>query len=175
MAKFRLPHEYVMRLNAELRSRHATWIEGEGPEKISKAFVAAASMADLFEMRVAELALSQGGEKVRTLAQTLLQERRQQAQRLRSTLKIASLGDAEHLVPYQLDARREHLVDRLSDAGDEEDFGALFIRQQRASHEEAVGIFCFYAVYGENEALRAFARITLPFLERRLDQVAQLT
>ncbi|MGE6697297.1 DUF4142 domain-containing protein [Hyphomonas sp. NPDC076900] len=175
MTKFRLPHEYVMRLNAELRSRHATWIEGERAEKISRAFVAAASMADLFEMRVAELALAQGGEKVRPLAQSLLQERRQQAQRLRSTLKIASLGDVDHFVPYQLDPRREHLFGKLSGTSDEEDFGTLFIHQQRASHEEAISIFCYYAVYGENEALRAFARITLPFLERRLDQVAQLT
>lgn len=89
-------------------------------------------------------------------------------------MKVAALGDADQIVPYQLDTRREKLMGALNAVKGEDAFGRLFMRQKSESHNEAVAIFRYYAVYGDNEALRAFARITLPFLEHRLAEVNRL-
>lgn len=168
------PHPYIMRLKAELRALRPGWPDLENAERLTRAFVAATSHADLFQIRAARLALRRSNTPgVRQLAQTLLEERRQIAQRLQSTLKVAAMDGQEVLIPYQLDARHEEILNQLCQTADQ-DFGATYIREQADAHAEAVRIFQFYGMCGEQPAVRAFACLTLSCLESRLEEVQKL-
>lgn len=143
--------------------------------RLTRDFVSGAAIGNLYELRVASLALdlSSCGE-LKSLAQRLLTDHRQSSQRLQSTLKMAECPDTEIAVPYQMDVRHQGMVDHLMLLDDRE-FRPIFLRQQKVAYEEAVDLFREYDDIGENEALRGFARITLKFLERRLEQVLKLS
>lgn len=165
---------YLKDLNMALEHRAISQYGAENPDSMTRAFVIAASLSDLYDLGAAELALHRSAsESVRGLARGILQDARQNAQRLQSTLKIASLELSETLLPYQLDVYREEKMRRLRTM-ERGAFGEAFVKDQKAGHEAMIDVFRFYKLHGDNEAVRSFARITLTFLERRLEEVDRL-
>lgn len=168
-----MAHRYIQQLKSELagggKPRSGT------PCTVNRAFVAAASLADLYEVSAASFALSQPRpDEIRSLAFDLLQDRRQNAQRLQSTLKFVPETEGDACIAYQLDGRRESILlhlKHIEPAG----FGVAFIRQAVQSHEEAIDVFRSYETLGSDVPLLAFARITVEKLEHRLVRVQEMS
>ena len=174
MDHYHRPHDYIMRLKAQMRAPHPEWKDPKGGIGLTRAFVAGTSLHDLYQVKAARLALDRSARRdLKGLAHCLLQDRRQIAQRLQSTLKFSGVKDPEVLIAYELDAGHEAILERLKQASSDQ-FDSLFVRQQSEAHAGAIQTFLYYDAYGEEPAVKAFAHITLEHLEERLAHVQRL-
>jgi putative membrane protein len=67
-----------------------------------------------------------------------------------------------------LSPRHQQMLASLTTAPD---FDAAYVGAQVAAHQEAVALFSNYSSNGDNPPLVAFARRTLPTLERHLVEI----
>lgn len=75
-------------------------------------------------------------------------------------------------VEPQMTAEQQSNLDALRDAG--EDFDRVYLEQQVAAHEKALGMLRNYADNGDSEPLRQFASQTADVVEGHLEQARQL-
>lgn len=116
-------------------------------------YAARAAAGNLFEMRAAQLALTQAQRPdVRALAGQLVAEHSGAAQSLAAALADAGLGPLDPA----LTASQQRMLDELQGAPAAA-FDALYLRQQLAAHEEARRLHRAYALSGDAEPVRFVA------------------
>lgn len=124
-------------------------------------FVKNARIADLYEIRAAEIALSRTrSPELRRYAETMVDDHRNSIHQLEKAL----VGkDVE--VPAELDTRRQSMIEHLVDASDEA-FDETYVKQQHAAHSEAMTLFEGYAKSGAGTPLGAYAAGAIPVLKQ---------
>jgi putative membrane protein len=126
-------------------------------------FARLASISGLFEVESSRLALERSkNEDVRRFAQTMVEDHTKANERLMRT--------AREGVQTELDGIHRDLLDRLK-AADAGSFDAAYVSEQVNAHQKAVDLFNGYAEGGDDAALKAFARETLPTLRKHLEMV----
>ena len=142
----------------------------------SEAFVANATMGDLYEVEAAQLALqrSQTGG-VREFAQMMAEHHTTSMHQMQSALassevrsQLPSIG-----APTALDERRRGMIDNLRDATDD-GFDGRYLDQQRSAHQETATLLKGYLEHGDNPQLRSVARGALPMVERHLKALGRV-
>ena len=136
--------------------------------KIDKAsFVKVVTSANEFEIESSKLAEQKAKDPdVKEFAKQMIADHTKAAEGLK---KAAMLGsDAPTLSP-----KHAAMLETLKGAS-EQDFQPLYIDMQAGAHNEAVSLFATYAGGGDDKAVEAFARKTLPTLEMHKMHVQKL-
>jgi putative membrane protein len=158
------------------RSRHRSAIadgteteEGaaEAPSPLTEAFVRDATMAEIYDVQAARIALNKGqNADLRAFAAQVIKDHNDAA----GALKAATGGVPE---PKALDREHQGLIDRLNEIS-EHDFDALYLELQAKGQESAEAAFVKFSGEAPNEALRAFADKLLTAIRHRQDSVRSL-
>lgn len=132
-------------------------------------FVTNAVSANMFEIESSKLALKQSSSKqVRTFAQTMIKDHTMAGEKMQQVLKT------EGTMPTMaLTAKHEALLQQLQSVKGAE-FDRAYVTAQTEGHVEAVALFRSYAAKPDDKALGAFAKSTLPALEKHLANVQKL-
>jgi predicted outer membrane protein len=130
------------------------------------AFVDAIGSNDLFVERACELALNRAqGSRIRSLAETLLQDHRGLSAQLSLSARRLNL-----LPPAALPASLQVELDRLAGATA---FDAAFLQSMRTRHQWAVTTLRGFASSGSSPTLRQVAISALPIEQRHLHTLFQ--
>jgi len=136
-----------------------------------EAFARNAALGDLYEIKAARIALDRArGERVRALAQTMIEDHQAASAQLRAALRDVPDAPA---IPDTLDGRRATMIEHLEKAADE-DFDGRYLEQQEMAHKETITLFETFAERGDDQRLKQFAAETLPILRRHGDAVRAL-
>ena len=119
----------------------------------AETYVPAAHIADMYEIRAAEIALEKGQDaRVRELAQMIISDHRTMASQIEAALPQAQLEENVTL-PEQMDERRQGMIDNLQ-AASADTFDLAYLHQQLAAHLEALTLHSEYAEAGDSEVLK---------------------
>jgi len=141
--------------------------ETEAPSPLTEAFVRDATMAEIYDVQAARIALNKGqNAELRAFAAQVIKDHNDAA----GALKDATGGLPE---PKALDREHQGLIDRLNEIS-EHDFDALYLEQQARGQEAAEAAFIKFSGEAPNEALRAFADKLLTAIRHRQDAVRAL-
>jgi len=136
----------------------------------TEAFAPMAASANLLEIETSRLALERSRDpQIRRLANEMIRDHTRASRRMDSVARAAGVQPP----PPTLSARHQAIVDRLA-ATPGSDFDAAYLTVQADAHAEAVTLFRSYASNGDNPRLVAFARETLPTLERHAAHVQRV-
>lgn len=128
-------------------------------------FVAMATSSNTFEIESSRLALQRARDPaVRRFANRMIRDHSLAGRNMMAVVRRAG-------VPAQgpmLSPRHQQMLASLTTAPN---FDAAYVGAQLAAHQEAVGLFSTYSSNGDNPPLVAFARRTLPTLERHLVEI----
>jgi len=139
----------------------------EAPSPLTEAFVRDATMAEIYDVQAARIALNKGqNAELRAFAAQVIKDHNDAA----GALKDATGGLPE---PKALDREHQELIDRLNEIS-EHDFDALYLEQQAKGQEAAEAAFVKFSGEAPNEALRAFADKLLTAIRHRQDAVRAL-
>ncbi|MET4635361.1 DUF4142 domain-containing protein [Kaistia defluvii] len=139
----------------------------EAPSPLTEAFVRDATMAEIYDVQAARIALNKGqNAELRAFAAQVIKDHNDAA----GALKDATGGLPE---PKALDREHQGLIDRLNEIS-EHDFDALYLEQQAKGQEAAESAFVKFSAEAPNEALRAFADKLLTAIRHRQDAVRAL-
>ncbi|MET3889105.1 putative membrane protein [Bosea sp. OAE506] len=131
------------------------------------AFVPMAVSSNLLEIESSRLALSRSRDShVRQLANEMIRDHRRASQRMASVARASGIATP----PAVLSTRHQTMLDQLASTPNRE-FDAAYLALQSQAHDEAVTLFRTYGTNGENPRLAAFARQTLPTLQRHAAHV----
>lgn len=132
-------------------------------------FVTNAESSNMFEIESSKLALKQARSKqVRTFAQSMIKDHTMAGKKMQQVLKTDGMKPT-----MALTAKHEALLQQLESAKGA-DFDRAYVTAQTQGHMEAVALFRNYAAEPDDEALGAFAKATLPTLEKHLASVQKL-
>jgi len=166
------PHKGHDRSRSRNRSAIADGTEtedgaAEAPSPLTEAFVRDATMAEIYDVQAARIALNKGqNAELRAFAAQVIKDHNDAA----GALKDATGGLPE---PKALDREHQELIDRLNEIS-EHDFDALYLEQQAKGQEAAEAAFVKFSGEAPNEALRAFADKLLTAIRHRQDAVRAL-
>jgi len=134
-------------------------------------FLKTAGVAGMFEIESSKIAAQKSqNADVKSLAERMISDHTKAAEELKTT---ASSADPKFMVPAELDAKHQKLMDELKSA-DQSKFDATYVRMQTDAHKEAVELFGNYAKEGDNPQLKTFAEKTLPTLQQHYDMIQQI-
>lgn len=135
------------------------------------AYVAVAAANDLYEQRAAEIALEKARRpEVRTVAETMLAEHRESHERLEEVARADGLGQ---LFPVGMMPMHWEMLRRLERSSGSR-FDGRYLEQQQTTHEVGLALHRNFAEAGDSEALKDFARETLPMVARHLERLRAL-
>lgn len=136
----------------------------------SAAFVANASMGDLYEVEAGRIAAQRASsESVRAFGEMMVEHHTTAMHQMQSALMSSEVArDLPDLQPAaELDNRRRGMLKHLLEAS-AADFDKTYLDQQRLAHQETVTLHKGYAENGDNPQLRSLAMGGLPMVERHL-------
>ena len=126
-------------------------------------FATAVAASDLYEIESSTLAAQKASSReVKELAQHLKTDHQKSSTELK-----AVAGEAGAAVTPALDAEKQKMLDQLKAANGAE-FDRLFLEQQRNAHQKALSLLQSYADGGDNEALKGFAKKSVPIIQGHL-------
>lgn len=135
-------------------------------------FVKKASVANAFEIQSSKIALDRShNDDVRQFAQVMIDDHTDAGKAMKNALQDSKVDSS--LATDTLDPRHQKLIDKLSNASDE-DFDDKYVSEQTDAHKEAVSLFKDYSKTGHDKALKGFAKDTLPTLKKHMEHVKQL-
>jgi len=124
-------------------------------------FVAMAVSSNMFEIESSRLALEKSqNADVKRFAQQMIDDHTKAGANLEAALAAGPKSE----IPTRLDPKHERMLEELRAASGAQ-FNALYLQQQLAAHDEAVGLFQGYSMNGEAGPVKEFAAQTLPTLE----------
>jgi putative membrane protein len=130
-------------------------------------FVKVVTSSNEFEIESSQLAEQKAKDSdVKDFAKKMISDHTMAAEGLK---KAAKLGDAAPM----LSPKHAAMMAILKGATDQE-FEPLYIDMQTSAHMEAVSLFATYAKGGDDPAVKAFAKKTLPKLEMHKMHVLKL-
>ncbi|MET0746986.1 MAG: DUF4142 domain-containing protein [Rhizobium sp.] len=130
-------------------------------------FVKVVTSSNAFEIESSKLAEQKAKDgDVKDFAKKMIADHTKAAEGLK---KAAKLDDT----PPVLSPKHAAMLELLKAASDE-DFEPLYIDMQTSAHMEAVTLFATYAKGGDDAAVKAFAKTTLPKLEMHKMHVLKL-
>jgi len=141
------------------------------PAALKKAtWLKTVAAANFFEIETSKVALEKSqNEDIKTFAQEMIDDHTKAAEKLAVVLQ----QEGTELPPRALAPKQDDALALLKKA-DGKDFDAAYLGVQRGAHIEAVSIFSTYAAQPDDPALAAFARETLPTLEKHLEHVKMI-
>lgn len=127
--------------------------------------------SDQFEIRSSEMAKTKAeAADVKTFAAAMIEDHTKAETELKAALgKGAAAAPADPAVAPKHAAMLSQL-----EAAEGADFQTLYIDMQAQAHMEAVALFRTYAGSGDDAAVVAFAKTTLPTLEKHMAHVQGL-
>lgn len=138
----------------------------------TQTFVQRATASNMFEIESSELAQQMAqSDAVKGFAKEMIRDHTTAGQRMRQAL--GNTAKAETPSAEMTDPEMQQTLRNLRQAKGAE-FDKLYIEAQVKAHEEAVQLFRTYATSGEDEKLRAFAKETLPTLERHRVNIREI-
>lgn len=130
-------------------------------------FVDRAAASDLFEIEAARIAMDKAqSDDVRKFASMMLHDHDQAQAQLKTAVAAADMR--LHYAP-KLSTDQESQLEALREA--DGDFDAVYLRGQRAAHEEALALLHGYAQVGEAQPLRKHAQAASQTVTMHLNQV----
>ena len=133
-------------------------------------WVKTVTSSNMFEIESSKLAEQKGTtEDVKTFAAQMIKDHTKAGEDLKATLEKAKMQPP----PEALSPKHAAMMKLLQDANGT-DFEMLYIDMQASAHMEAVSLFQTYAGSGDNAAVKAFAKATLPTLEMHKMHVKKL-
>lgn len=138
------------------------------PATDAKGFVDAVAANDLYEVEAGRLAQRMAKrDDVRKFGAMMVEGHTATTRELTSAATSANVAPAPRLT-----SKHESDLTALRDAG--EQFDTVYLQQQVAAHEMALGILRTQASSGQRGALRDFATKTAPIVEKHLTQARDL-
>ncbi|MBB4067215.1 DUF4142 domain-containing protein [Gellertiella hungarica] len=132
-------------------------------------FASAVASSNQLEIVTSQMALKRASSsEVKSFAQQMIDDHTKAGEEFAAAVKQEGLSAPEALMP-----KHQSMVQELEGASDA-DFDSAYIALQTAAHTEAVSIFRAYSDQPDSEALGAFAKKTLPTLEKHLEHVKTL-
>lgn len=137
----------------------------------AQTFVMTAASSDQFEIQSSELAKERSNNKeIQAFAEQMIKDHTASSEKMKSVLSASNTAAPAKM---QLQAQHQSMLDELSAAkGDQ--FDETYLRLQTQAHNEAVKLFRTYSKSGDQAELVAFAKETLPILEKHLEHVKHL-
>jgi putative membrane protein len=133
----------------------------QGQAISDSSYVARAGSIDLLIIASAKLALQRSSNaRVRDFATMMIEAH------TGTSAQLSLAGRRLNLLPSATMNSMHQAM--LSDLGQAVDFDAVYRRQQRAIHEEALAVHTSYAAQGTSPTLRPVAKAVVPILERHL-------
>ena len=133
-------------------------------------WVKTVASANMFEIESSKLALEKSSSPdLKGFAQQMVDDHTKAGEKLGEVLK--KQGGMEP--PEELAPKHAAAIELLKKA-EGKDFDAAYISLQHGAHMEAVSIFATYAAKPDDPALGAFAKQTLPTLEKHLAHVKMM-
>lgn len=130
-------------------------------------FVKVVSSSNAFEIESSKLAEQKAKDAdVKEFARQMIADHTKAGEGLKKAAKLE--GPEPAMAP-----KHAAMLETLKGAS-EQDFQPLYIDMQAAAHNEAVSLFATYAKGGDDKAVKAFARKTLPTLEMHKMHVQKL-
>jgi len=132
-------------------------------------FVAAAAVADRFEIQGAKLALVRAGDaKLKEFARMMLTDHKAALQELEAAAKEAGV-----VMPTEpaLDQSHATKIVALEGRTDPADFDRAYRTDQMQAHQQAVTLLETYQRTGAKNSLRVWAAKTLPVVKKHLEML----
>ncbi|WP_413708555.1 DUF4142 domain-containing protein [Rhizobium sp. Rhizsp82] len=138
------------------------------PFKVDKAsFVKVVSSSNAFEIESSKLAEEKAKDgDFKEFAKQMIADHTKAAEELKAAAKVD--GPEPPMAP-----KHAAMLETLKGASEQE-FQPLYIEMQNVAHMEAVSLFATYAKGGDDPAVQAFAKKTLPTLEMHKMHVQKL-
>lgn len=132
-------------------------------------FVNEAASGGLFEVQSSQLALERAqADAVKTFAQQMVTDHTANNQELQTTAQAEGLT-----VPTEITGPNAENLQAVQ-AAEGDGFDSVYAARQTAAHEAAVKLYQGYAESGDNAALVAYAKKSLPVLEQHLEHAKAL-
>jgi len=133
-------------------------------------FVDKAASGGMFEIQSSQLALERSQKAdIQAFAQLMIKDHTANSEELAAAAKDQNLT-----VPTEITGESAKQMQAVQDAqGD--GFDAVYTEQQVAAHEATINLYQGYADSGDNEALVAYAKKSLPVLQQHLEHAQALT
>ena len=147
--------------------------KASGPATVSSddiEFFREAAQAGMLEVKAASIASSRAlASATRVFASNMATGHNAHAAALQALATSKGVT-----LPAQLDDKRREVLNELQNSGPK-GFDRRYAAAMRGAHHEAVELFKETAEESEDASIRAFARKSLPALERRLEDAERLT
>jgi putative membrane protein len=131
-------------------------------------FVDNASAKGLAEIQTSQLALEKShSEEVKSFAQMMIKDHTDANQKLAEVAKVLQVPLAREI---ELMDRAKNMILQYRDAS----FDKAYVNNQVAAHEAVITLFQDEVRTSQTPALTAFAKDTLPTLQRHLEMAKQL-
>lgn len=132
-------------------------------------FIAAAAIANRYEIEAAELAVAQGGDpKLKDFARMMLSDHKKALADLETAAKQAGVSMP---TASTLDQTHATKLSSLEARKDQAEFDKAYRGDQIQAHQQTVALLETYQRTGANEPLRAWAATTLPVVNKHLDML----
>lgn len=133
-------------------------------------FAARAAMANMFELKAAEIEVAKGAaEDAKQFANDMLKDHGRAGPILTGAAKEDGIQ-----VPSSLDDEHKKKLDALQQS-DRENLDQAYLSTQVTGHEEAVSLFEDYSLHGPDGALKRASQKILPDLRMHLTRIHGLT
>lgn len=135
----------------------------DGPDN---AFILKAANSNMFEIESSKIAVERAKDpEVKKFAQQMIKDHTKAGSELKSV--------AGKIVPTEPDPATVARIEKIKTASDDR-FDAVYVNEQKAAHDEAVGLFTTASEKAADGKLKAFAAKTLPTLKEHQEHVKHL-
>ena len=135
-----------------------------GKAPTTQDFVTEAGTSDMFEVQSNQLAQQKGGEKEKIFAAKMVADHTKTTADMKAML---SDGKVKATAPTGMTSSQQSMLDKLKGLNGG-DFNKQFWSDQESAHKDAVSLFQRYSDGGDNDALKAWTKKTLPDLQMHL-------
>lgn len=130
-------------------------------------FVEKAGIAGQFEIASSEIIAAKTQKAdIKSFAEQMIKDHTKAAEELKTTV------GTKYKIPGDLDSKHQKMIEELK-ADSSAD--ANYVKMQVKAHEEAVKLFGAYGKQGDDAALQAFAKKTLPTLQMHYDMIRKIS
>jgi putative membrane protein len=135
-------------------------------------FVNTVMSSDQFEITSSQIIVDEGRSgDVQAFARQMIEDHTASSQKLMEALQQSGGAEVPSTPPGLL-PKHQALVEQIQSGGDDKE--KRYLEAQLMAHQEAVALFGSYAQNGDDPALVAFAKETLPALQDHLEKVEGL-
>lgn len=146
-----------------------TMVAAQAPAASPKQFVMKAGASDAFEISEGKLMLGSTSDGIRQFANTMITDHTKSI----DMVKTAAQQDGVPVTPPVLTAKQKSDLSKLKAAsGKARD--ALYLKQQKVAHQEALTLMQGYASAGTATNLKAAAAQIAPVVQQHLDMLNQM-